>query len=634
MASVYRIKGAGGVVIESTTFLELPKAAQKTTSDVKREGMIRYNTAWSAFEGIIKFSDNSLAYRRFAMLDDNGRLLTSQLPDSVTSGLDYAGTYSPLTDDIDPPMTAGVYTPLPMATTATQGDYYIVRGIMDAAQAHFAANNPSTATVTFKPTNPSGQGNWLEIKYYVDSNPSVPGTKMVNAAFGRLITPIPAGHTGLTSLATDTELTAAFSASSTAATEKALTDGDWVILTASRVQRLRNNRVSILASAVSYDNSIVSSSGRSLTSSAGTVQTVIDTILMDGLRRTGDSMVNSGGIGKGRLGVTSGTVAEPSIAFNDAVYDPTTNPGTDPTKWTDTKTGIFRQAAGSIGLSSSGTERLRVDTVGLKLFQGSGVNQVSNPAIQISGTGNTVPAGITALNNIIYLTTNGKSQVEIADGTTTMNYNLTVKGNTIIGDAYTDTLVVNANSTFQTTTTFNGSSNRFKNINMMPAGILTFEHATTATTIVQDTGNLKFNMTAYGDVTIYDGATIRTRFNRYGVQLPVLNPIDNSVGVDGMIAFSPQRNTVMQKANGQWTTVSGGGVEQSFTTASWVLSGANYTYTVTGANIQSIKVQEAVGSNFNQVEVDSVVISSTNAVISIPSSPDVRFAGRVIITYR
>lgn len=628
MASVYRIKGAGGVVIESNTFLELPKAVQKTTSDTKREGMIRYNTAWSAFEGAIKFSDNSVAYRRFAQLDDNGRLLTSQLPDSITSGLDYLGTYSPLSDDIDPPMTAGVYTPLPMASTTNQGDYYIVRGIMDAAQAHFVANNPSTATVTFTPTNPSGQGNWLEIKYYVDSNPSVPGTKMVHAAFGRLITPIPSGHTGLASLATDTELTAAFSSSSTAATEKALTDGDWVILAATRVQRLRTSRVSILASAVSYDNSILNSSGRSVSSSAGTVQTIIDTILMEGLRRTGDSMVNNGGIGKGRLGITSGSVTEPSIAFNDGVYDPVTNPGTDPSKWTDTRTGIFRQAAGSIGISSSGTERLRIDTVGLKLYQGSGVNQVSNPAIQITGTGNTVPAGISAVNNTIYLTTNGKSQVEVADGTSTFNYNVTVRGNTVLGDASTDTLVVTAASTF------NNTSNRFNRLAIMPNGIITLENATTPSTIAQVAGDLKLTMGSFSDVTIYDGATIRTRFNRYGVQLPVLNPIDNSVGVDGMIAFSPQRNTVMQKANGQWTTVSGGGVEQSFTTASWVLSGANYTYTITGANIQSVRVQELVGSNYNQVEVDSVVISASNAVLSIPSSPDVRFAGRVIITYR
>lgn len=628
MASVYRIKGAGGVVIESTTFLELPKAAQQTTSDTKREGMIRYNTAWSSFEGVIKFTDNSVAYRRFAMLDANGRLLTSQLPDSVTSGLDYMGTYSPLSDDIDPPMTPGVYTSLPTSSTANQGDYYIVRGIMDAAQAHFSANNPSTSTVIFTPTNPSGQGNWLEIKYYVDSNPNSPGNKMVTAAFGRLITPIPSGHDGLSSLATDPELTAAFSGSSTIGTEKALTDSDWVIMGTDKVQRIRNSRVSILASSVSYDSSIINGSGRKTSSSGGTAQTVIDTILLDGLRRTGDSMVNDGGIGKGRFAVVNGTATEPSIAFNNASYDPVNNPGTDPSKWTDTSTGIFRQGAGSIGLTSSGTERFRIDTVGIKLFQGSGVNQVSNPAIQISGSGNTTPAGITALNNTLYFTTNGKSQVEIADGTSTFNYNVSVKGNTVLGDASTDTVVVTASSTF------NNTSNRFNRLSVMPNGILTLENATTPSTIAQVAGDLKITMSSFSDVTIYDGATIRTRFNQYGVQLPILNPIDNAVGVDGMIAFSPQRNTVMQKANGQWTTVSGGGVEQSFTTSSWVLNGASYTYTITGANIQGIRVQELVGSNYNQVEVDSVVISPTNAVISVPSSPDLRFSGRVIITYR
>src|SRR5699024_1158283 len=108
---------------------------------------------------------------------------------------------------------------------------------------------------------------------------------------------------------------------------------------------------------------------------------------------------------------------------------------------------------------------------------------------------------------------------------------------------------------FQTTTTFNGSSNRFKNLNMMPAGILTFEHATTATAVSQITGNLKLDMTAFGDMTINDGAAVRTKFNRYGIGLPKLNPIDNAVGEDGMIAYSTQRNTVMQKSNGQWTTV-------------------------------------------------------------------------------
>lgn len=628
MASVYRIKGEGGVVIDSTTFLELPKAPQKITTDVQRAGMIRYNTAWQSFEGTIAFTDDSIAYRRFAMLDDNGRLLVSQLPDSVTSGLEYVGTYSPLSDDIDPPTTPGVYTVLPMANTVNQGDYYIVRGIKDAAQAHYDANTPSTSPVTFTPTNPSGQGDWLEIKYYLDTNPTTPGTQIVIAAFGRLITPIPAGHTGLTSLATDPELTAAFVSTSTAGSEKALTDGDWVIMATDKVQRIRSSRVSILASSVLYDSNILNSSGRTLSNNAGTVQTLIDTMLLEDLRRTGDSMVNDGRIGKGRLGLTYGTSTEPSMAFNGAAYDPLTNPGTDPTKWTDTSTGIFHPAMGSLGISSTGVERFRIDAVGVKLYQGTGVNQVTNPAIQLIGTGNTTPAGITAVNNTIFLTTNAKSQVEIADGTATFNYNVSVKGNTIIGDANADTLVVNA------TSTFNGDSNRFKNLSIMPNGIITLENGAAQSTIALVSGDVKFTMGSFSDLTVYDGSTIRTRINRYGVQLPVLNPIDNAVGVDGMIAFSPQRNTVMQKAAGQWTTVSGGGVEQAFTTGSWVLSGANYTYTITGTNIQAIQVQESSGANFSPVEVDSIVISTTNAVLSIPATPDVRFAGRVIITYR
>jgi len=168
----------------------------------------------------------------------------------------------------------------------------------------------------------------------------------------------------------------------------------------------------------------------------------------------------------------------------------------------------------------------------------------------------------------------------------------------------------------------------------MPNAIITLENASSPTVVAQTAGDLQFRMGSFGNLTIMDGAVIRTRFNRYGVQLPVLNPIDNAVGVDGMIAYSSQRNTVMQKSNGQWTTVSGGGVEQAFTNASWVLNGTLYTYTITGTNIQAIQVQESIGSNFSPVEVDSIVISPTNAVLSIPASPDVRFSGRVIITYR
>lgn len=643
MTSIQTIKGANGVIISSNAFLEMPKAPTKVTQDPIRKGMFRYNLAWKAFEGVIDFDDGTVAYRRFAQLDSNGRLLTSQLPDNVTSGMVYAGTYDAYQDDIDPPFT---YAALPAPSTTMSGNYYISRGIMDQATKHLAANPTSSAFVIFTPTN--AMGNWTQIKYYVGKDPSTGTNTIVTYAFARIIVgSIPTtGHAGLIALANgNAELTAAFTNVNNPSIELGLCDSDWIIFSNTSVQRLRQNRVSIMASSVSYDNTIISSVKRQFVTNNSTAQGVIDNLAIYGLRRTGDSMTNDGTAGAGRLGVTYGTATAPSIAFNDGNSDPDLNSGMIPSQWTDTSTGIFRQAAGAIGFSSTGVEKVRINSIGMILLQAGNVNVATNPAFQFQGAGNTVNSGITGINNTITFSVNGKNQVEIKDasslfhGSVTIDTNLlvsgnaTVNGNTILGDAASDTLTVNATSTFQANTVFNGTSNRFKNINMMPSGVFTFE-GTNPTTIVQETTNLKLNMSAFSDVTINDGATVRTKVNRYGVKLPVLNPIDNAVGEDGMIAYSTQRNTVMQKSNGQWTTVSGGGVEQSFTTASWVLSGAFYTYTITGTNIQSVEVQEQVGANFNIVEVDSVVISPTNAVLSIPSSPDVRFAGRVIITYR
>lgn len=646
MTSIQRIKGANGVIIDSNAYLEMPKAPTKATTDAIRNGMFRYNRAWKAFEGVIDFDDGSVAYRRFAQLDSNGRLLTSQLPESVTSGLKYVGTFDPIIDDIDPPFTQVV---LPAASTSNVGDYYIVRGIQDAAVKHLAANPTANPFVIFSPTGSS----WTQIKYYVGKNPSTGTNTVVINAFARF-NAIPSGHPGITQLASgNADLTIPFTNVNNPSIEVGLSDSDWVIMANTTIQRLRQNRVSILASSVAYDNTIIQSVKRQFVSNNNTAQGVLDNLAIYGLRRTGDSMTNDGTAGAGRFAITYGTATAPAMAFNDGNSDPDLNSGMVPSEWTDTSTGIFHPSNGNIGFSSSGTEKIRITPIGLLVIEAANINVATNAAIQLQGAGNTVAnPGISAINDNMSFTVKGKVQVEFRDGSSllhgsvtidqdlgvtgnsTLTGNLTVNGNTILGNANTDTLVVNAVSTFNSNTTFNGSSNRFKNINLMPAGIVTLEHATTQTTIVQETGNLKLNMTAFGDITINDGATVRTKFNRYGVKLPILNPIDNAVGEDGMIAYSTQRNTVMQKANGQWTTVSGGGVEQAFTVSSWVLSGSNYTITVASANIQSIEVQELVGSNYSKVEVDSIVMSPTNAVVSIPSTPDWRFAGRLIITYR
>jgi len=632
--SAYTIKGAEGVVINSTYFLELPKAPTKQTIYAERAGMIRYNSEWKAFEGVIEFTDGSLSYRRFAQLDANGQLQTSQLPDSITSGMQWIGTYAPISDDIDPPVDSA-YTKLPAPIAANSGQYYIIRGIYDAAVTHFRANNPTTDTVTFTPTNPSSAGNWIQIKYYIDTDPTNTANKIVVAAFARIVTAsIPGtGHEGLVSLASnDSNLTAAFTSVVDKTAELGLTDGDWIISTGTTNVRLRQSRVSVSAGAVSFDRTFLTSSNRTMTNSSGTVQTIIDSLLLNGLRRTGDSMVNDGSTGAGRLGVVYGTAAAPAIAFNSNAFDPTTNPGTNPALWSDTNTGIFHPATGSIGLTASGTERLRVTPTQLILYPVTS-STAAVPNILFSATGNT-NLGMNIKSNTIDFVSNGAVNVSLAQGISTFNGNmlitgnLQINGNTTIGDSTTDTLNVQASSIFSNT------SNVFLGLQMANAAVMTFQ-GTNAATITKGATSLNFNMTAFDDVTVLDGSTIRTRINRYGVQLPVLNPINDSVGVDGMIAYSSERATVVQKTNGTWTTVgSGGGVATTFTTSSWVLSGSYYTYTISNPNIQTIVVQELTGSNYSPVEVDSIVISPTNAVLSVPASPDLRFNGRVIVQYQ
>ncbi|ELL7856628.1 hypothetical protein AAGG91_003005 [Salmonella enterica] len=650
MTSIQRIKGANGVIIDSNAYLELPKAQTKSTQDAIRSGMIRYNKGWKAFEGVIDFDDGTVAYRRFANLDDNGRLLVSQLPESVTSGMVYKGTFDPIQDDIDPPFT---YAALPAPASSLSGQYFIVRSIQDYASKHLAENPTTAPFVIFTQTNAGG--NWIQIKYYIGKDPSTGTNTVVTYAFARFITAsIPStGHAGILALANgDVNLTTAFNNNNDPSAELALSDSDWVIYTSTSIQRLRQSRVSIMASSVSFDSTVMRSVKRPFITNSASTQAVIDNMIIYGLRRTGDSMTNDGSVGSGRLGITYGTATAPSIAFNDGNSDPDLNSGMIPSEWTDSKTGIFRQAAGSIGFSSNGTEKVRINDIGLTILEATNVNPSNNPAFQFQGAGNTSNPGITGINDTITFSVKSKNQVEFKDslslfhgavnidGTITIGGDLVVekntnlKGNVIIGTNASNTLTINSVSTFQANTTFNGTSNRLKNISLMNAGTFTFENNTSPTVITQTETVLNINPTNKADVTINDGDTVRTKFNQYGVKLPILNPVDNAVGEDGMIAYSTQRNTVMQKSNGAWTTVSGGGVEQAFTTSTWVENGNYYTITVHNANIQSIQVQELNGSNYSQVEVDSISIGTASATVSIPRTPDWRFEGRLIITYR
>lgn len=653
--SINRIRGDGGVIIDSKSFLELPKAPSKETADVIRSGMIRYNKEWKSFEGVLDFEDGTMAYRRFANLDANGKLLTSQLPDSVTSGLQFVGTYNPIPDDIDPPLAQ---TPLPAPAASLNGDYYVVRGIMDAAQAHYEANNPQTSPVTFTPTNPTGQGNWIEILYYVDSNPNISGAKLVTYAFARIITAsIPStGHDGLKNLTTDADLTKPF-ASGVPMNQTALSDGDWIIITEDKNIRLRQSRTSISAASVLYDNTVMIANHRQFRTNAGTVQTSIDNVVIECLRRTGDSMYNDGTSGSGRFGVVYGSAAAPALTFNNNPFDPTNNPGNDPAKWSDANTGMFHPADDAIGFSTAGTERIRINNSTLTLYQTTST-PASTPVLRFDNATNT-NVGLSASSNIISFSSMNKVQVEfkngesafhgniVVDGTSTLtgdtsasnitaSGNLNIQGNTTLGDAASDTITVNGVSTFTANTNFNGTTNKFKNINLLANGIITLESTTNQSTIQLVSSDLKLSMGNYADVSIYDNGTIRTRFNRYGIQLPVLATIDNSVGVDGMIAYSNTERTSMQKVQGQWVPIGSGSVRtDAFTISSWVLSGNYYTLTVTASNIVTAEIQEQVSPGvYTRVEVDSVTFNGTNVVFSIPSTPDVRFDGRTLVTIR
>lgn len=658
--SVNRIRGDSGVVIQSEAFLELPKAPTKLTPDAIRNGMIRYNKEYAAFEGVLDFTDGTVAYRRFANLDENGKLLVSQLPDTVTSGLQFKGTYDPLEDDIDPPSTL---VPLPAPDPSLNGDYLVVRGIMDLALDHYSKNTPSSSPVTFIPVNPTGQGDWMEVLYYIDQNPVDVNAKIVSYAFARIDpTKVPStGHDGLVNLIQDPQLTAPFDTSLTPQGQSAFSDGDWVISADPKNIRLRQNRTSINASSVLYDSNILFASDRPYTTSAGTVQTTLDNIGLEVLRRTGDAMADDGKGGGGRLAIMYGDAKSPSLTFNSLPYDPKTNPGTDPTKWSDNNTGIFHPVDKTIGFSTNGIERLRITNSNLTIYQTNTTTPQSTPTIKLEGNGNT-NVGITALNNTFTFASVGKSQVEFADslssfhgdvtidgnlitkGTSTLqgavqlNSTLTVngvynlKGNGTIGTNSTNTLLVNSSTTFAGNTTFNGT-NKFKNLNMLDNGVITFEDPSNQSTLSLQT-NLELKLGNYIDFTIFDGTNVRTKFGRYGIKLPVLTTVDDSLGEDGMVAYSPAQQTSMQKVQGKWVPIGTGKVLLTdFTKSSWVLSGTNYTLTIPSINVVNADIHELTGVDvYNKVEVDSIQMSSTGVVYSIPATPDVRFDGRAVVT--
>ena len=510
--SVQRIRGKDGVIIDSDDrFLELPKASTKTTTgDPQRGGMIRYNKGWSAFEGAIDLSDNTVEYRRFPTLDSDGKLSIGNLPDSITTGLSYKGTYNPISDDIDPPITAGVYDILPApnndATTGNIGNYYIIRGLMDSASKDLVANTPSTSPVIFTPVNPSGDGNWLQIKYYFLTSSS--GTNYVSSAYGRIIKDqIPStGHEGLASLAEDSSVTEEFSTGAEGY-DPGLRDSDWVISTGTRWQSMRQNITSINAAAVLYDNSQMTEYNRPFSSTVTTAQTALDAITLEGLRRTGDAMYDNGGTGAGRFAAVYGTAAAPSITFNSNPYSSSDNTGLDPAEWSDNTTGLFHRP-------------------------------------------------------------------------------------TVTGE-------------------FSASADSKEVQRWLKESLLYFPQSPTT-----------------------EGYNGESKLTEIGFRPPFIDATNNSLGEDGMLAFSPGYNTLIQKISGKWKRISGSVTIDISALTEWVeaADGINYELTLTVDEPKSVQVQELLSdSSYEAVSVENMSIQTDKVILQVPMEPDMRFIGRCIV---
>lgn len=603
--STLRIKGSDGVVIESQKFLELPKAPTKTTSDTQRSGMIRYNTEWNSFEGTLEFDDGSISYRRFANLDQNGKLLSSQLPDSVLNGLKYIGTYSPLTDDVDPPDNSSVNY-LTASSSSNTGYYYIVRGIYDAAVTHYSANSPSTSPVIFTPTNPNGGNNWLQIKYYFSTDPYNSAKNIITSAYAIFITaqvPTDGTHPGLVQLITDSTLTTAFTTDNSNLSETAISDSDWIISTGTTWQRQRESRTSISASAVLYDRTDMYSHNRSIIDSTGTLQTSMDYMVLNALRRSGDSMYDNGNLGSGRFAAIYGSANAPAITFNSTAFDATNNPGNDPSKWSDTNTGIFHPSTlGAIAFTSTGTEKLRILPEQI-IFYSVSDNSNTNPNILFTGTNNN-NLGIVSLNNSILLVSDNQTNVEFDKNSTIFYGNISNTGNTTLGDSSTDTLTVNATSTFANNVSVNGNT--------------TLGDASTDTLTVNATSTFVNNVSVNGNTTLGDTSTDTLTVNAtstfvnaatFDTNITVLNnaTIDNNLTV--------LKNTTLGTDSTNTLSVNSVSTFNNGLTSSALIVNHNSTLGTTSAD--TLTVNAASTFNSNATVVGNLVVDGSSTLASL-----------------
>jgi hypothetical protein len=79
------------------------------------------------------------------------------------------------------------------------------------------------------------------------------------------------------------------------------------------------------------------------------------------------------------------------------------------------------------------------------------------------------------------------------------------------------------------------------------------------------------------------------------------------------------------------------GEDYSFVNGTWLGPNVDGNYYITinftthNKENPTISVFETSGSNFVEVETQVTIDSSNNVIISVPSSPDLRFSGKIII---
>lgn len=735
------LDGRDGVTITGNKFLELPKALTSVSLSNARSGMIRYNKSNASFEGTVDIVGTP-TFRRFAQLDANGKLDTSVVPDYVTSGMTYNGTYSPVVDDINPEFQGT--TSLPGPTVEHIGDYFIIRGITDAAYSHYVSTSPTTSPVTFAST-------YGEIKYYFELSSYLSNSVFITGAFFSVSTELDyARYPGLYTLSLTTDLTS-FSTSNIKDNETALTDGDWLVYSDTTISRVKQNRTSSVATAIGYDKSFMYLAGRPMSDDTITLQGFLDDVVLNVVRRSGDSMYDNGDpvSAGGRLAMVYGTESKPALTFNNSSGDPYTNVGVNPSAWTDSGTGLFHPMDGVIGFACSGKESIRITSAGLeiqtygvkpntlKFVNGANENTISiinNDFGFYSGGSKLLGLSVNSIDLLTDATINGSLSLAgglvvvgdikgaelatISDaliggklavtGDTTLNSSITMrldplvhpeywKKTTTSTDGVTNAVTVSIFDalTGGTTTTITDPIGVVTTIVVDPAtGKTTTTTATTTVTVNPDTGestsstvtvvdvvdtvvppptpvnptnwlsnitlvpvadfssidtifstkntgneSFIFNIESTGNAIVPDGIHQVLKLNlNTGLVLPSANWITN--GENGAIYHNSVTNRLTKKSNGVWHGVSG--TEwKDFVIEDWVFQAedipsglsAEYHYTINATDVVDVDVYSLTGTRYKKVNVD-VSYDETGVLIVLPGATDLRFNGRLVITYK